>query len=264
MERELSIAWVPGSSATVDRLRQIIPPNSNVQPYQDEIGLLAAIARGGIALTVVEAGGPKHPIAARVMRRVHEAFPQHPLVAWCDVRTIRTSELLDVARAGVQDIVRHDYDELKYTFARIFASATQRAAGVAIVGRLRDVIPDALVPVFEFAIEHADEHLELEALAAVFGVSRRTLHVRLKKSGLPPTRAFLTWSRLLVASALLDQPGHTLGSVSGQLGFADDHHLGTTLRRYTGAGVAAMRNHGVLDAALIAFRATVGDSAQPS
>ena len=260
MRPESGIAWVPASSSTVVRLRLIAPPHSTVSAFEDEVELLGALARGGLALTVVEAGGPTHELAVRTLRRVHEDFPQHPLIAWCDLRRITSQELLDVARAGVQDIVRRDFDELKHAFARTIATATQRAVSVQISLALADLVPRSLQPVLEYALEHADQHLDRDAVAAVFGVSRRTLHDRLVACGLPPTREFLTWCRVLVASALMDQPGHTLDSVAGLLDFSDGNHLGQVLRRYAGAGIAGinrLRDGGALEATLVAFRASV-------
>ncbi len=257
MRPETGIAWVPASSSAIIRLRAIAPPRSAVRAFADEVELLAALARGGLALTVVEAGGSTHELAVRTLRRVHEEFPHHPLVAWCDLGRITSLELLDVARAGVQDIVRRDLDELRHAFARTIATATQRAVAVQIADALRDLVPKALQPVLQYALEHADQHLERDAVAAVFGISRRTLHQRLISRSLPPTREFLTWCRVLVASALLDQPGHTLDSVAGQLDFSDGGVLGNVLRRYAGAGINKLRGGGALAAMVCAFRASV-------
>lgn len=257
MDPELTIAWVPATSSTVVRLRSIAPAHSTVAPFQDDATLLDALSRGKIALTVVEAGGSTHELAIQVLRRLHDAFPEHPVVAWCDLRTIKSQELLDVARAGVQDIIRHDFDELRHVFSRIMATATQRAVGVRIAELVRDDVPPSLRPLLEYALEHADEHLDREAVAAVFGMSRRTLHARLVDSGLPSTRTFLMWCRLLVASALLDQPGHTLDSVAGQLDFTDGHNLGNILRRYAGFGITRLRDTGALESTVAAFRTSV-------
>lgn len=257
MHAEMAIAWVPASSSTIVRLRGLAPPRSRIVPFEDELTLLGALARGGIALTVVEAGGSTHALAIRALRRVHEAFPEQPLVAWCDFRTMHSQQLLEVARAGAQEIVRHEVDELRFVFARIMASATQRAVSARIAMALHDDIPSSLRPLLGYALEHADEHLDRDEVAAVFGVSRRTLHGRLVSAGLPPTRAFLTWCRLFVACALLDQSGHTLDSVAGQLGLSDGHTLGNAVRRYAGEGINRLRDGGALDAMLNAFRATV-------
>ena len=254
---ESGIAWVPASSSTVARLRAIAPPRTVVLPFADEVELLQGLTRGGIALTVVEAGGSTHELAVRTLRRVHEDFPQHPLIAWCDLNRMKSHQVLDVAKSGAQDIVRRDLDELRHAFTRILATATQRAVSVQIAIELHDLVPRSLMPVLEYALERANQHLERNAVAAVFGVSRRTLHGRLIDNRLPPTREFLTWCRLMVASALLDQPGHTLDSVAGQLDYGDGGVLGNSLRRYTGSGINKLRDGGVLDATMAAFRATV-------
>jgi AraC-like DNA-binding protein len=262
MPPESAIAWVPAESSTVVRLRLIAPPNSPVLPFADEIELLEALStRGGIALTVVEAGGSTHELAVRTLRRVHEDFPQHPLIAWCDLNRIKSHELLDVARSGVQDIVRRDLDELRHAFTRILASASQRAVSKQIAAALGNTVPRSLIPVLEYALERANQRLERNAVAAVFGVSRRTLHDRLISNQLPPTREFLTWCRLMVAAALLDQPGHTLDSVAGQLDFGDGGVLGNLLRRYGGAGIRQLRDGGALDAMIAAFRTAVESGA---
>lgn len=254
------IAWVSSSSTTLGRLRGIAPPDSAVESFDDEVALIGQLSRGDIALTVVEAGGTHQELALRVLHRVHDAFPDHPMVAWCNFRTIHPQELLAIARAGVQDIVRHDLDELRFVFARIMASATQRVVGVQIARRLHDLVPVRLQGVLLYALEHADERIGRDAFAAVFGISRRTLHSRLADANLPVTREFLTWARIFVACALLEQPGHTLESVAGQLNFTDGHVLRTTLRRYTGAGLNRLRDGGVLESALVAFRRTVKTS----
>ncbi len=223
-------------------------------PCADDIELLMAVSSGRVALTVVEAGGGSNAAALLALRRLREDFPKHPVVAWCDVRTIESHVLLEIARAGVQDLVRHDFDELRHVFARIVASATQRAISFRILDELADVVPARLHPLLSYALEHSDEHLDRDGVAAVFGLSRRTLQNRLTEAQLPALRPFLTWCRLLVAAALLDEPGHTLDSVAAQLDFHDGGNLGTALRRYTTVNITQLRVRGVFTEAVRAFR----------
>jgi len=251
---ELAIAWVPGDTPALIRFRGLAPKHYTTSAFTDEFALITAIARGHLTLTIIEGGGFDHPRAVRTARRVRDAFPQHPLIAWCDLERISTRELLDLANAGVQDVLRSDVDELRAVVSSTLATATQRAAAARISTALHGVVPRTLRPVFEFALEHAHEHLDRETVAAGFGVSLRTLHGRLMASGLPSTRPFLTWCRLLVASALLDQYGQTLDSVAGLLDFPDGGTLGKTLRRYTGVGLNRLRQGSVFDATVAAFR----------
>ena len=260
MTPELGIGWIPSSSPTIDRLRNIVPPGAVVIPCADDVELLIAVSSGRVALTVVEAGGGSNAAALLALRRLREGFPKHPVIAWCDVRTIGSQELLEIARAGVQDLVRHDFDELRHVFARILASATQRAISDRILEELSDVVPQRLHPLLAYVLEHSDEHLDRDGVAAVFGLSRRTLQNRLTEAQLPTIRPFLTWCRLLVAAALLDEPGHTLDSVAAWLDFHDGANLGVTLRRYTGTNITRLRARGACKEALRAFRDVVDRS----
>ena len=257
MHPELGIAWLPGASKTIHRFRRLAPKHCSVTGFTDEFALLAALGRGEIAVTVVEAGGANHASIVRALRRIHDAFPEQPLIAWCDMQHITTSELLEVLSAGVQDIIRNEFDELRLVIDSTLTTASQRTALARITRALHGVIPKTLRPICEYALEHAHEHLDRETVAAGFGLSLRTLHGRLIVNGLPPTRTFLTWCRLLVASALLDQPGHTLDSVAGRLNYHDGGTLGNVFRRYTGHGVNRFRETSVLDATVAAFRASI-------
>lgn len=259
MTGKVGIGWVPATSETIRRLQGIAPVGSVVLPYTDEVALLAGIARGNVAMTIVEGGGNTQALAVRTIRRIRETFPVHPVIAWCDLRVMPSLDLLDIARAGPQELVRHGLDEVRAVFTRIMASAMRRAAGAQISEMVQNDLPRTLRPVFEYAVEHASEHLDRDEFAAAFGISRRTLHNRLVSTGLPPTRTFLTWCRLLVATAMLDQPGHTLDSVAGQLGFYDGHNLGVALKRYSGSSITQLRKGGVLNAAVDAFLKKLAD-----
>lgn len=248
------IGWVPATSSTARRLRGIAPAGSEVMPFEDEVAVIAAIAQGVLSLTIVEAGGSTQALAVRTVRRVKVAFPTHPVIVWCDLRTMDSTELLDIAQAGPDTLVRHGEDELKQVFRNQLAIAIQRAAGTEIFHIVGDTVPPPLKSIFEAAVERARGHTDLDAFAAGFGITRRTLHSRLVSRDLPPTRRFLTWCRLMVAGVLLDQPGHTLDTVAGQLGFNDGHSLGVLFKRYSGVGINQLREDGVLDMVVIAFR----------
>lgn len=259
MTAKVGIGWVPATSDTIRRLSGIVPDGSVVLPYIDEVALIADIANGKVALTIVEGGGGTQAVAVRTIRRVRQTFPVHPVIAWCDLHSMPSLDLLDIARAGPQELLRHGHDEIQVVFARIMASAMRRAAGAQISDILNPALPRKLRPIFEYAVERASEHLDRDEFAAAFGISRRTLHNRLVNAGLPATRTFLTWCRLLVATAMLDQPGHTLDTVSGQLGFYDGRNLGTALKRYTGSNVTDLRKGSVLKATIAAFQVKLAE-----
>lgn len=248
------IGLLADTPAAAPRLREAVRGRALIEPFADAESLLAATARGFIALTVLEVRRAGSAAALATLRRLHENFPAHPVIAWCDLRSLDTQTLLAVARLGVHELIRQDGDDLPHALAHTIANASQRNVSTRIANELSDLVPPRVRPVFEYALEHASEHLSREAVAAVFGISRRTLHNRLDESGLPSTREFLTWCRLLVASALLEQPGHTLDSIAGQLDFPDGGALGKTLKRYTHHGISELRRLGAVVTTMAAFR----------
>jgi len=252
-----SIGLLSTAPLAATRLRAAVRGRATFVEFADAQALLAALARDEIGLTVIELRGRDAQRALAALRLVLDSFPLHPIVAWCDFRTIDARDVLEVARLGVRDLLREDADDLPYTLGNAVASAMQRTVSHRIATALGELVPKRLLPVLEYALEHAGERLDRDVVAAAFGVSRRTLHNRLIAAGLPPTRTFLTWCRLLVATALLEQPGYTLDGVAGQLDYTDGNALSASLRRYTGSGIATLRREGALVATAEAFRRTV-------
>lgn len=260
VQAAFAIGLLSSTPDAATRLRTAVRDRAVLRDCRDETALLAAIAAQTVGLSVVEVRGMLAPTMVRAVRRVAEAFPQHPVVVWCDVRTLHTSTLLEVAKLNVADLIGGDADELPHALGRAIGSAMQRTVAANIAAAVGDLIPLRLKPVFDYALEHVNDHLDRDQLAATFGVSRRTLHNRLTEAGLPPTRMFLTWCRMFVAVALLEQPGHTLDSVAGQLDFNDGGVLANLVRRYTGVGIMELRRHGALASAADAFRRQVASA----
>jgi AraC-like DNA-binding protein len=190
------------------------------------------------------------------LRVLQQSVPSHAVVAWCD-RRATTRQLVDIAQAGVAELVLRDVDDIRHVLGRILNSAAQRSHALDIDVRLGVHVPDPMRPLFRFMLEHAHQPMDVERVAAGFGITRQTLRNRLIQHRMPLPRTFMTWCRLLVAGSLLQESGHTLDSVAWQLDFNSGHHLGTVLRRYAGAGVAEMRESGVAEAVECAFRAAL-------
>jgi len=251
------IGLIADAPEAAPRLREAVRGRALVERYDHVDPLISAVALGQVGLSVLEVRRATSALTLAGIRRLRDAFPAHPIVVWCDLRALDTATLLTVARLDVQELIRADGDDLPHTLARTIANAAQRSVSARIAAELRDLVPPRVRPVFEYALEHAGEHLSRDAVAAGFGISRRTLHNRLVEVGLPPTRPFLTWCRMLVAGAMLDQPGHTLDSIAGQLDFPDGGALGKLVRRYAGCTVNELRDLGALVTLAAAFRRLV-------
>jgi AraC-like DNA-binding protein len=253
----LRVACIPGTPLLQARLRDAVGGPGSVVAFPDTSSALPSIIRGEIRCTVVTVDTDNVQGALSTLRVLQQLVPSHAVVAWCDRRALNTRLLLDIAQAGVSELVLRDVDDIKHVLGRILNAASQRSHALEIEARLGSLVPDAVRPVFRFMLEHAHQTMDVDRVAAAFGITRQTLRNRMIQQRMPLPRTFMTWCRLLVAGSLLQESGHTLDSVAWQLDFNSGHHLGTVLRRYAGAGVVEMRTSGVSCAVETAFRAAL-------
>lgn len=250
----LKVACIPGTPLLEARLRDAVGGPGGVVTFADTATALPVILRGEVRCTVVAVDAANVAAALSILRVLHQMVPSHAVLAWCDRREVITSQLVEIAQAGVAGVVLRDIEDGRHALGRTLNSAAQRSHALDIEARLGPHIPNAMRPLFRFMLEHVHEPMDVDRIAAAFGITRQTLRNRLVHHRLPLPRTFMTWCRLLVAGSLLQESGHTLDSVAWQLDFSSGHHLGTVLRRYTGAGVIEMRGYGVADGVESAFR----------
>ena len=253
----LRVACIPAHPLLLARLHDAVGAPAFVQAFPDSAAALPSILRGDVQCTVVALDGRGFADSLQTIRVITHATPSHAVVAWCDRSSLTTRQLLDVAQAGVTEMVLRDVDDLRHVLARILSSAFQRSHAHRIENRHLARIPNALRPVFRFALEQAHATTDVDRVAAAFGITRQTLRNRFVQHRMPLPRTFLTWCRLLVAASLLEERGHTLDSVAFQLDFSSGHHLGTVLKRYVGTGVSGMRNSSVVVTVDAAFEAAL-------
>jgi AraC-like DNA-binding protein len=259
----LRVACIPGTPLLQARLRDALGGPESVIAFPDTSAALPSILRGEIRCTVVAVDTDGITTALATLRVLQQLVPSHAVVAWCDRRALTTRTLLDIAQAGVAELVLRDVDDIRHVLGRILNAASQRSHSLDIEARLGSQVPNALRPLFRFMLEHAHQAMDVDKVAAAFGITRQTLRNRLVQHRMPLPRTFMTWCRLLVAGSLLQESGHTLDSVAWQLDFNSGHHLGTVLRRYAGAGVTEMRASGVSAAVEAAFRAALAGHDTP-
>lgn len=253
----LRVACIPAHPLLLARLRDAVGAPASVQSFPDTSAALPSILRGDIQCTVVAMEGRGFADSLQTIRVVTNATPSHAVVAWCDRTSLTTRQLLDVAQAGVAEMVLRDVDDLRHVLGRILSSAAQRSHAHRIESRHTGRIPQPLRPIFRFALEQAHATTDVDQVASAFGITRQTLRNRFVQHRMPLPRTFLTWCRLLVAASLLEERGHTLDSVGFQLEFSSGHHLGTVLKRYVGTGVSEMRDSSVVAIVDAAFQAAL-------
>lgn len=252
IERRLA-CFPPGNEAQ-PRLGAALAALTGLESFADVGSLSEAIRTGRVDATVVFVDVKTFDLAESTLRRIRATFPSHPLVAYYNPRGLSPRHLVTIAQSGITELVHLDVDDSRITFNRILNNASRVTYADTLFGLLKGDVPEPLHSVFVFSLQHAGRRLDVDELAASLGLSKRTLSWRMAQYRAPSPRMFLTWSRLLVAALLLDDHSRTLDSVSDQLNFTGGHALGAVFFRYMDRGIITLRNEGVLEQVLAAFR----------
>src|ERR1043165_7519503 len=119
---------------------------------------------------------------------------------------------------------------------------------------LEPSVPEHVFPMLRYCLEHGRRNLSVEDLAGALAVHRKTLVDWLKAAGLPSPSSIISWSRLLVAARMLDDPGRTVEQVALLLDFPSGTSLRNMMKRYTGLVTSEVRQNGGARCVLHAFK----------
>jgi AraC-like DNA-binding protein len=195
------------------------------------------------------------------IKRLRDDFPSVPIVMYVPLSNEISGLVLEYARAGVSQLVFQGVDDLRTPLRAAVNAALDHASARATGAELAGLVPTNLLPFFLYCLEHARRDIGVEEVAAAMGVHRKTLVDRLRAAALPSPRAIIAWSRLLVASRLLDDPGRTVEQAAMMLDFPSGTALRNMFKRYTGLRTSEVRQNGGVRCVLHAYKrqlATVG------
>ena len=122
-----------------------------------------------------------------------------------------------------------------------------------ILQALRSEVPAALLPVFRFCLEHSEQPLSVEQVAAACGIRRRALEYRFWRAGLAPPGSSIARCRLLLAVHRLEQSADSVERVAQQYAFGTAGALRKSLARHLGIAPHLLRGAGAFDAAMVGF-----------
>lgn len=171
--------------------------------------------------------GPEEAIAQlRALRRNSRVG----LVVWTEDGS--AERFFDLGGAGVDALLklRARPSVLRDQVARAIAEARGRW--------VRDLLPKGWLPeaaaALQWAVAHADEAPDVEALAGSVGLRPSTLRDLLKEPRLPSPNQLLLWGRLILAGARLEDPERTVESVAYSLGYATSAALSRAMKKHAG------------------------------
>lgn len=216
------------------------------------------VASTGVGAIVVEPRDDTGSSTAPLVGALRGAFPRIPVLAYCDHRRDRSTDILALARAGVHELVFRGVDDVRPALGTVLASAARHCTAAQLVAQLRDVVRGEALPFVAYCLEHAAEPLTVVSVARALGVHRKTLVYRCAQAALPSPRAVIAWCRLVMAAQLLEDRGRSVEQVALALDFPSGTALRNMLKRHTGLSPRELRVPGGGQQVLRRFRALLG------
>lgn len=204
------------------------------------------------------------PAPAEDLREILRAHPSATIVAGFDVTLPGYHDLWKLGQWGIAEIIQTGEDMTPDAVRRRLVTARAQPLrrllsdedSVFLTGRARSLIEAAVETVMVGGLPRD--------LARTLGMSPSTLLRWCERSQLPNPRRLILWLRVIFASTLLDDPGHTVFSVGVACGYSGDQ----ALRRAIGAVLpgttpSALREAGAFETVTRAFYAELSALRNP-
>jgi transcriptional regulator GlxA family with amidase domain len=242
------------------RIQDALRGFARVALCEREADLLTMLGNATVSVIVVEprdrTGTPTIPF----VRAMREQFPNVPVVAYCAITPYTSSDVLALARAGVNDLILRDIDDERVALRSALDAAHEHCLAERALEALTPAVPPSVLPFLTFCLQNAARPLTVGEAARALGVHRKTLVDRLTAAGLPSPSAIISWCRLLAASRLLEDAGRPVEQVALLLDFPSGASLRNMLKRYTGLRPAEIRENGGVACALHIMRQSLSPS----
>lgn len=221
----------------------------------------AVIAAPPAAILVVDpytGAAPPQPQLSSDLRSLLLEFPSATVLAALDLLPGRSRDLRTLGEWGVSDVIclneddTHEavYRRVRAVEGRTLQTLLQRTLPPLMSGRARMLMMTA-AEVVSVGGRGRD-------LARRLHLSERTVLRWAARAGLPPPRRMLAWMRILLAAALLDDPGRSVLSVARACGYASDSSLRRAMQDFLHTGPTALRREGAFGRAAAAFLDELG------
>lgn len=187
------------------------------------------------------------------LRDLMRDFPSATILAASRFDTAQYADLRTLGSWGVAELICIGKEDSRAAVARRIRVMQGRAVERVLKHAIPRAIPSRVRTLVSAAADTAAAGGHAPELAASLGLTERTLLRWCARAHLPPPRRLLAWLRVLLACDFLDDPGHTLSSVSRACGYAADMPLRRAIRNLTGLEPPELRKQGALETAAQAF-----------
>ncbi len=171
-------------------------------------------------------------------------FPSVPTVALLGNTPPSAEALLQLGNAGVTRLIDvrlpSGWSRLRQLLGSQAPHEVDRVALEAIRAELGEVTPDCW-SFFESLFSSSDRAGTIRELALRAGVLPSTLMSRFFRAGLPAPKRYLAFARLLRASRLFEDSGHSIADVANALEYSSPQSFGRHVRTLLGITAGEFR-----------------------
>ena len=199
--------------------------------------------------------------SAGLARQVLLLFSGVPVIGYCQAGVEHSQEILDLATAGVHELLfKHD-DDADAAIRTVMASAQQACAGEVAFAAVAGLVPSRLRPMVRYCLMYPATARSVNAVAQALGIHRKTLVNHCTAEQLPPPGALVSWCQLLLVAHYLGRGSATVESIAQQLDFPSATALRNLLKRYTRMRPQDVRAGGGLPVVVELFARAIGRDA---
>lgn len=250
-----ALVWEPTARA---RLQEALRGQASLRFCERQEELAVLVSNDLVSVVVVDARDRASFSTLSTVRRIREGYPSVPIVLYCALGPETSRDVLDFARAGVNDLVIRGVDDLRLPLRGAITAAQDHCSAKSVLRELEGSIPTPVMPIIQYCLENGRRSLTVAQIAMAMGVHRKTLVDRLSAAGFPSPSAVISWCRLMVAARLLEDPGRSIEQVALVLDFPSGTSMRNMVKRYTGLRPAEVRENGGMRCILYAFKRAIG------
>lgn len=233
----------------------VLDPDERARVDAAGVGLYRAIHRDSVAdvledlkrqrvsavlISVVRCARDGERRTAAMVRE----FPSVPTVALLGNTPPSAEALLQLGNAGVTRLIDvrlpSGWSRLRQLLGSQAPHEVDRVALEAIRAELGEVSPDCWL-FFESLFSSSDRAGTIRELALRAGVLPSTLMSRFFRAGLPAPKRYLAFARLLRASRLFEDAGHSIADVANALEYSSPQSFGRHVRTLLGITAGEFR-----------------------
>ncbi len=184
------------------------------------------------------------------VQRVRRKFPSVAIVLYSMPAPSLFHEIVDFSRAGIDDVVLRDADDMRRVLARTVAMAAEAALARQAMAVLELLLTPNVQRLVRACLEQSDGHIGVASLARALRVTRKTLANWCRDASAPSPEAMVGWSRVLRAARMLEDPGRSIEAVAIAKHFGSASALDNMFRRYLNESPSAVRRRGAVEVVL--------------